>query len=42
MGRRQDPVHKRPVDVLADLRAGVREAALAGPAAALKFLERLR
>ena len=41
MGRRPDPVRKKPADVLADLRAGLREAAIAGPASALKFLQRL-
>jgi hypothetical protein len=41
MARRLDPLHKKPADSLADLRAGVREAAIAGPKSALKFLERL-
>ena len=41
MARRLDPVHKKPADVLADLRAGLREASIAGPASGLKYLERL-
>jgi hypothetical protein len=40
MARRLDPVHKKPAEILADLRDGVREAAITGPASALKFLER--
>ena len=40
MARRLEPTKKSIPDILADLRASYREAAIIGPAAALKFLER--
>ncbi len=40
MARRSEPVRKSVKDILEDLREGHREAALMGPAAALKYLQR--
>jgi hypothetical protein len=40
MGKRQEPVRKSVRDVLVDLLAGHREAALGGPESALKYLRR--
>ena len=40
MSRHLVPVKKKPLEILADLRDGVRNAEISGPAAALKFLER--
>ncbi|MBK8724984.1 MAG: hypothetical protein IPL96_02725 [Holophagaceae bacterium] len=40
MARRPEPVKKSIPDILADLRAGYREADIVGSAAALKYLER--
>lgn len=40
MARRPEPVQKSVKEVLEDIRKGYREAALLGPAAALKYLQR--
>ncbi len=40
MTRHLEPVKKKPAEILADIRAGTREAAIGGPAAALRYLER--
>lgn len=40
MAKRAEPVKKSTLDVLADLRAGYREASIIGPEAALKYLDR--
>ena len=40
MAKRLEPVKKSIADVLADLRAGHREASIAGPTHALKYLTR--
>ena len=40
MARRPEPNRKKPLDVLDDVLAGHREAALAGPSQAAKYLER--
>jgi tetratricopeptide (TPR) repeat protein len=40
MAKRAEPVRKSVKEILDDLRAGHREAALLGPAAALKYLQR--
>lgn len=40
MGRRPEPIRKSPAEILEDLRAGAAEAALSGPVAGQKFLER--
>jgi tetratricopeptide (TPR) repeat protein len=40
MARRAEPVRKSVKEILADLREGHRAAALMGPAAALKYLQR--
>lgn len=41
MSKRTEPSRKRPLEVLADLQAGHREAAIAGPLQARKYLERV-
>lgn len=41
MTRRLAPIHKSVKEILADLLAGHREASHAGPASALKYLERV-
>ena len=40
MGKRQEPIRKSVKDVLGDLLAGHREAALGGPESAMKYLRR--
>ncbi|HJU83282.1 MAG TPA: hypothetical protein VJ600_03655 [Holophagaceae bacterium] len=40
MAKRVEPVKKSTGDILADLRAGYREASIVGPEAALKYLDR--
>jgi hypothetical protein len=40
MSRHLTPVKKKPLEILADLRDGVRNAAISGPEAAVRFLER--
>lgn len=42
MSRRTEPSRKRPLEVLADLLDGHREAAIRGPDAARKYLERVQ
>lgn len=42
MARRIEPTKKSIADILGDLRSGYREAAIIGPSAALKFLERTK
>ena len=40
MARHLEPVKKKPAEILADIRAGTREAAIGGSASALRYLER--
>lgn len=40
MSRHLVPVKKKPLEILADLRDGVRQAAISGPESAVRFLER--